>query len=120
MPHWGPEDQSTPTWVQRRLAQKIVAAGADLVVGNHTHVVQGYQMLHGVMVFYGLGNFVFDQDLNDHQQGVILIVRFAGKQLLDFDLIPTHVAEDGRVSLAEESEAAEILQRIEMASQNLK
>ncbi|MFN3307927.1 MAG: CapA family protein [Anaerolineales bacterium] len=119
MPHWGPEDRSTPTWIQRQLAQKIVAAGADLVVGNHTHVVQGYQMLEGVLVFYGLGNFVFDQDLNDHQQGVILIVRFQGKDLLDFSFIPTHVDEDGRVHVAKEEEAAAILQRIEAASQDL-
>lgn len=120
LPHWGPEDQSTPTWIQRGLAQKIVAAGADLVVGNHTHVVQGYQTLDGVMVFYGLGNFVFDQDLNDHQQAVILIVRFQGKELLDYTFIPTHVDEDGRVHLAGDAEASEILQRIEAASQNLK
>lgn len=119
MPHWGPEDQSKPTWIQRQLAQKIVAAGADLVVGNHTHVVQGYQTLNGVLVFYGLGNFVFDQDLNDHQQAVILIVRFQGKELLDFSFIPTHVDEDGRVHLAGDGEAAEILQRIEEASQGL-
>lgn len=119
MPHWGPEDQSKPTWIQRQLAQKIVAAGADLVVGNHTHVVQGYQTLNGVLVFYGLGNFVFDQDLNDHQQAVILIVRFQGKELLDFSFIPTHVDEDGWVHLAGDGEAAEILQRIEEASQGL-
>jgi poly-gamma-glutamate synthesis protein (capsule biosynthesis protein) len=120
LPHWGPEDRSTPTWVQRQLAQKIVNAGADLVVGNHTHVVQGYQTLNGVLVFYGLGNFVFDQDLNDHQQGVILLVRFQGKRLLDFEFIPTRVDEDGRVHLAGEAEAKEILQRIEAASQGLK
>lgn len=120
MPHWGPEDQATPTWIQRNLAQKIVAAGADLVVGNHTHVVQGYQTLNGVLVFYGLGNFVFDQDLTDHQQGVILLVRFQGKQLLDFSFLPTHVDEDGRVHFAEQAEAAEILHRIETASQNLR
>jgi len=119
LPHWGPEDRSTPTWVQRQLAQKIVNAGADLVVGNHTHVVQGYQTLNGVLVFYGLGNFVFDQDLNDHQQGVILLVRFQSKRLLDFEFIPTRVDEDGRVHLAGEAEAKEILQRIEAASQDL-
>lgn len=119
MPHWGPEDRSAPTWVQRQLAQKIVTAGADLVVGNHTHVVQGYQRLNGVLVFYGLGNFVFDQDLNDHQQGVILLVRFQGKQLLEFELSPTHADEDGRVHLPAEAEAREILQRIEAASQGL-
>ena len=46
------------------LARELAGEGhaADLVVGNHTHVVQGTQMIDGVQVFYGLGNFVFDQD----------------------------------------------------------
>ncbi len=116
MPHWGPEDVSTPNWIQRALARQLVEAGADLVVGNHTHVVQAIQEIDGVQVFYGLGNFVFDQDLNDHQQGVILQVKFIGKQFAGYDLIPIHIDQDGRVHVADEKEADEILARIEDAS----
>ena len=120
MPHWGPEDVAVPNWIQRDLAVEIVSAGADLVVGNHTHVVQAIQEINNVPVFYGLGNFVFDQDLNDHQQGVILLVRFEGTDFAGYELIPTHVDEDGRVHIAEPEEAQEILDRIEQASQAIK
>lgn len=120
MPHWGPEDVATPNWIQRNLARSIVEAGADLVVGNHTHVVQGYQQINGVWVFYGLGNFVFDQWQRDHQQGVILLIRYQGTQLLDFEWIPTHVDKDGRVHLAGAQEAEEILNRIQQASSMLR
>jgi poly-gamma-glutamate synthesis protein (capsule biosynthesis protein) len=119
MPHWGPEDAAVPNWIQRELAVKLVEAGADLVVGNHTHVVQAIQELEGVPVFYGLGNFVFDQDLPDHMQGVILIVEFQGKNLSGYELIPTHVDRDGRVHIAAPDEAQEILQRIEEASRTI-
>lgn len=120
MPHWGPEDVPTPNYSQRQLARVAVDAGADLVVGNHTHVVQAVQELEGVPVFYGLGNFVFDQNWAlDHQQGVILQVTFEGTRLVGYELIPTHVDFDGRVHLAGEVEAAEILARIEAASQAL-
>ncbi len=101
MPHWGPEDVAMPNWLQRNLAQQLVDAGADLVVGNHTHVVQAIQEIDGVPVFYGLGNFVFDQTwADDHQQGVILLVKFQGKEYLGYELIPTHVDGDGRVHIA--------------------
>jgi poly-gamma-glutamate synthesis protein (capsule biosynthesis protein) len=121
MPHWGPEDTPTPNYLQRDLAQAAVQAGADLVVGNHTHVVQAIQELEGVPVFYGLGNFVFDQDwARDHQQGVILRVYFEGNTLLDYELIPTHVDADGRVHIADLDEAAEILDRIAEVSQQLR
>ncbi|MGB9521905.1 MAG: CapA family protein, partial [Anaerolineales bacterium] len=120
MPHWGPEDSAIPNWIQRNLAHIIVAEGADLVVGNHTHVVQGYQKINETWVFYGLGNFLFDQWQRDHQQGVMLLIRFQGTQMIDFQWIPIHVDKSGRIHLADATESAEILQRIENASKNLR
>lgn len=116
MPHWGPEDAPIPNWIQRGLARQLVDAGADLVVGNHTHVVQATQEIDGIQVFYGLGNFVFDQDLYDHQQGAILLVRFKGTQYAGYEFVPVTIDPDGRVHLAGAKEADEILTRIEDAS----
>jgi len=68
-------------------------------------------------VFYGLGNFVFDQDWDlAHQQGVIALVRFKGAAYQGYELIPTHVDGDGTVHLAGGEEAEQILKRIEDAS----
>jgi poly-gamma-glutamate capsule biosynthesis protein CapA/YwtB (metallophosphatase superfamily) len=119
MPHWGPEDVPMPNWSQRTLARQAVEAGADLVVGNHTHVVQGVQQIDGTQVFYGLGNFVFDQWPRDHQQGVILQVRFVGDRYDGYEFIPTHVDRDGRVHIAAPDEAAEILERIRQVSEDI-
>jgi poly-gamma-glutamate capsule biosynthesis protein CapA/YwtB (metallophosphatase superfamily) len=120
MPHWGPEYSPYPNYYQLHFAQIAVEAGADLVVGNHTHVVQALQELNGVQVFYGLGNFVFDQNWSrETQQGVILRVEFEGDRYLGYELIPTQVDKEGRVRLADEVEAAEILERIVAASRKL-
>jgi len=119
MPHWGPEDVPTPNWIQRDLARQLVEAGADLVVGNHTHVVQAWQEIDGVPVFYGLGNFVFDQGLRDHKQAGILQVYFEGERYAGYDFIPTHVDRDGTVHIAEAGEAAEVLERIDRSSEAL-
>jgi poly-gamma-glutamate synthesis protein (capsule biosynthesis protein) len=121
MPHWGPEDTPNPNSYQLEYAQIAVDAGADLVVGNHTHVVQAIQEIDGIQVFYGLGNFVFDQTWDlAHQQGVILLARFRGARFEGYELVPTHVDGDGAVHLAGAAEAAEILQRIEDASAALR
>jgi len=67
-----------------------------------------------------LGNFVFDQNwARDHQQGVILLVTFQGTEMVDYQLIPTHVDVDGRVHIAGEQEAAEILTRMDEVSRSL-
>jgi len=120
LPHWGPESVAVPNWIQRNQARQIVSAGADLIVGNHTHVVQGIQEIDGVPVFYGLGNFIFDQWYPDHRQGVMLLVRFQGSHLIGYDLIPTHVDQDGQVRLADPQESVEILKRIEEASKKIR
>ena len=121
MPHWGPEDSSDPDPNQLRFAPMVVEAGADLVMGNHTHVVQAIQEIDGITIFYGLGNFIFDQTWDlAHQQGVILQVTFEGTRMVGYELIPTHVDGDGTVHIAGAEEAAQVLERIQQASDRLK
>ncbi|WP_344857820.1 CapA family protein [Planomonospora alba] len=57
--HWGTELQKCPNEAQRSLAPKLVAAGADVVVGGHAHILLGGGYLRNAYVNYGLGNFVF-------------------------------------------------------------
>lgn len=121
LPHWGPEYSATPNWSQRELAKVAVQAGADLVVGNHTHVVQGRQQIDGVWVFYGLGNFVFDQSWSrETMQSVMLRVVYEGTQLREYELIPVVSSGEGELFYPDEAEKAQILARIEAASQGLR
>jgi poly-gamma-glutamate capsule biosynthesis protein CapA/YwtB (metallophosphatase superfamily) len=48
-----------PTEIQRNLADDLVAAGADIVVGQHAHVVLGGGYQGSAFVDFGLGNFQF-------------------------------------------------------------
>jgi poly-gamma-glutamate capsule biosynthesis protein CapA/YwtB (metallophosphatase superfamily) len=57
--HWGKETVVCPTARQRDLAQQLSAAGADVVVGSHAHVVQPAGRVGRTVVKYGLGNFQF-------------------------------------------------------------
>lgn len=93
--HWGVEYATQANDFQKQLAHEFVAAGADLVVGHHPHVVQEVEYYSpftkgrgplvvrdfdskslppvGVLPFvkgdgviaYSLGNFVFDQNFSD-------------------------------------------------------
>lgn len=120
LPHWGPEYSLTPNYRQLRFAQQAVDGGADLVVGNHTHTVQTIDLIDGIPVFYGLGNFMFDQAWSrETSQGLALIVTFEGTEFVDYELVPVHTDRDGRVHLADPVEADEILTRVLEASQNI-
>jgi len=60
MLHWGLEHDTLPTRRQRIAARRLIAAGADCLVGHHTHTAQPPEWVQGRPVFYGLGNFIFD------------------------------------------------------------
>lgn len=56
--HGGSEYESEPSRGQRAFARRALAAGADIVVGHHAHVVQPVARIDGRTVFYGLGNLL--------------------------------------------------------------
>ncbi|OPZ83146.1 MAG: Capsule biosynthesis protein CapA [bacterium ADurb.Bin429] len=71
--HWGIEQALTPEAYQRKLARQCIDAGADLVVGSHPHVLQGFEYHKGKLIAYSLGNFVFS---NHDRHTAILQVTF--------------------------------------------
>lgn len=57
LPHWEYEFQHFPQRSTRRLAKRLLAQGADLIVGSHPHVLQPYEKTGNGYCFYSLGNF---------------------------------------------------------------
>ena len=62
--HWGLERKEYPESYQKTLAMQYIDAGADAVIGSHSHCLQGVEYINGKPVFYSLGNFLFGQDGN--------------------------------------------------------
>lgn len=62
--HWGIERQNYPTDAQRELGKKCIDWGADLVIGHHPHVIQGFEEYNGKYIVYSLGNFCFGANKN--------------------------------------------------------
>lgn len=58
--HWGVEYSPVhDSAVQMAMAEAAVAAGVDIVVGHHPHVVQGVEHRDGTLILYSLGNLMF-------------------------------------------------------------
>jgi poly-gamma-glutamate synthesis protein (capsule biosynthesis protein) len=60
--HAGDEYVNAPNTTQRELAEAALAAGADVVLGHHAHVVQPIEQRGNQLIAWGLGNFIFDLD----------------------------------------------------------
>lgn len=59
-PHWGTEGTNLYGSDQKALAEAFVKAGADAVIGGHTHCLQGISYIEDVPIIYSLGNFWFN------------------------------------------------------------
>ncbi|MCI2242403.1 CapA family protein [Adlercreutzia faecimuris] len=62
--HWGIERETVPNDTQMMLGRAAIDAGADLVVGSHPHVIQGWEVYEGRYIVYSLGNFCFGGNSN--------------------------------------------------------
>lgn len=78
--HWGLERKEYPEQYQKNMAKQYIDAGADFVVGSHSHCMQGIEYYKGKPIVYSLGNFIFNRTI---QQTALL------ELTLDEQLHPT-------------------------------
>ena len=71
--HWGTEYYMEANDEQRQLAQQLSEAGADIIVGNHPHVIQPIEWVndHKTIVYYAMGNMVSAQIDEPNLVGVV-------------------------------------------------
>ena len=58
--HWGTEGEEKPDWSQPGMAKSLAEAGADLIIGDHPHVLQPLTRINDTPVIYSVGNFWFN------------------------------------------------------------
>lgn len=58
--HWG-EEYNPVTYHQRNTAKLFSQSGAKIIIGSHPHVISPSEKVGDTLVYYSLGNFIFDQ-----------------------------------------------------------
>jgi hypothetical protein len=88
-PHWGVEYDRDPLLSQQKWAAKWAAAGADLILGAHSHVAGGIGEIDGMPVLYSMGNFIFDQNWATYtMESFLTEATFHGSELVQLHLHP--------------------------------
>jgi len=90
--HWGGKMEGAmyPDKEQPLISKKIFDAGADIIIGHHSHTLQSYEIIDTKHVYYSLGNFCFSDiyfdgkilELNRNRTSLsmILSIDFSGDQ----------------------------------------
>ncbi|MGI5892291.1 MAG: CapA family protein [Bacillota bacterium] len=99
--HWGNENTHSPTDRQKSLAQEMAAAGADIILGHHSHTLQPIEYISRenadpTLVIYSLGNFISAQQGAENMIGGILRLQIkkdyqndSKTSIMAVDFVPT-------------------------------
>jgi poly-gamma-glutamate capsule biosynthesis protein CapA/YwtB (metallophosphatase superfamily) len=94
--HWGWENEPTSNARQRQLAQLMIDAGADAVIGGHPHVTQETAQYKGKPIIYSVGNFVMKETDNAAQRrGWVLRLQLDAQGVSRFDTIAVQLDMEG-------------------------
>ncbi|MEW6547129.1 MAG: CapA family protein [Bacillota bacterium] len=116
--HWGVERADHPEKWHRTLAEQMLAAGADLIIGHHPHVWQGIDRREKSLVAYSLGNFIFTirPEFPQQQQTGILLVTLTRDRIREVRVVPAHIPRAGETVLVQGDAAARMWDRIDRLS----
>jgi len=108
--HWGNEYTTVISDRQRRWARMVIDRGADLVIGHHPHWVQGREVYKGKLIYYSLGNLVFDQMWSEGtKRGLLVKFEMCGEEIREKALLPVVITDYGQPRWTDIKERAEIL-----------
>lgn len=85
--HWGNEYEKMPAPRQTEIGHALIDAGADIVFGHHPHVTEPIELYKNGVIFYSLGNFVFDQITEEQNTGFGVFAEFENKNA-NFKIFP--------------------------------
>lgn len=103
--HGGHEHFQLPSPRMQETYRFFIDAGADAVVNHHQHCYSGYEVYNGKPIFYGLGNFCFDEPGYRNSiwnEGYMLILSFE-QHKIGYEMIPyTQCNDKPSVQLAKD------------------
>jgi poly-gamma-glutamate capsule biosynthesis protein CapA/YwtB (metallophosphatase superfamily) len=92
--HSGLENTTVITVNQREEAYAAIDAGAALVLGSHSHILQSIEEYHGGLIAFSLGNFVFDDYKGISNASIILQVILNQQGVQGYKYVPVLI-QDG-------------------------
>lgn len=117
--HWGDEYQPLPNQRQKNLAKIAAENGVNLVIGHHPHVLQTSEWIGDTLVFYSLGNFLFDQFWSlETRIGAIAKTEIVNKQISKVEIIPTILEDNFQINLINDQSKTDIIKHVAPKNQS--
>ena len=116
--HWGTEYSYDLEKVQLTTGKEYLDAGADAIIGGHSHCLQGMEYYDEKPIIYSLGNFWFNSKTLDT---MLIELHFYGNNVenyLDVKMIPA-IQKNATTKIVDEAERNRIFNFMESISINI-
>lgn len=116
--HWGTEYSYDLEEVQFTTGKEYLDAGADVIIGGHSHCLQGMEFYQGKPIVYSLGNYWFNDKTMD---SMLVQLHFSGndkEQNLELKMIPA-IQTHATTNWVDEIERERIFDFMESISINI-
>ncbi len=117
--HWGDEFIDYPSPKQIQIAHEIIDSGAHLILGHHSHTMQGIERYKHGLIAYSLGSFVKDLWQHKLRESVILKCEFSAKGIKNFNIVPIFINNNWQPEIYKGEKGERFLKRIELLSKTI-
>jgi gamma-polyglutamate biosynthesis protein CapA len=117
--HWGDEFVDIPSRTQIETAHQLIDSGADIILGHHSHQIQGVEKYKGKIIAYSLGNFVFDMWQRRLRNSMILKIEISAGSNLEYSILPAIISPQYQPRIAESQEGEALTKYIAKISNDL-
>jgi len=112
--HSGQEYADQHNQRQEDFSKAAIDSGAELVIGHHPHVIQDIEVYKGKLIFYSLGNFIFDQMWSEEvRQSLGLKIYFTPEGISRAHLYPFRIDDYSQPVSIKGEGAEKILRRLQ-------
>lgn len=99
--HWGVDYSHYPTVNQMKISKELIDAGADIIMGHHSHAAQPFELYKGKYIFYGLGSLTYGDDFWNSELRAL-------RKKTKFSFIPVIEFKEGTLKLLTGIETREL------------
>jgi len=128
--HWGEEFRDYPAPKNIKIAHDLIRNGANIVVGHHAHVFQGYEHYMNGLIIYDLGSFIFGDIIQKgnqfrlkkrtHKEGIIAECILNKNGLTNFKFIPVYINHNCQATVPQFPIKNRIIDRFYKQSERIK
>ncbi len=113
----------------KETADRLMAAGAHVVLMHHAHVLQGYLASEGRLAVYNLGNCVADIGEGEVREAVVperqsesalFLIDLDRSGVAEVAVVPTVITDDFAVRIADDDRAALIVERLQRIAEEVR